>query len=57
MYLVLATKFAYYSKYICLHDILKFAYYSKYFCKCSMLIEHPCAQVPFDYTGYDPELA
>ena len=24
----------------------KFAYYSK----CSMLIEHPCAQVPLDYT-------
>ena len=42
MYFVLATKFA---------------YYSKYFCKCSMLIEHPCAQVPLDYTGYDPQLA
>ena len=42
MYFVLATKFA----------------YSKYFCKCSILIEHPCAQVPLDYTEvYDPELA
>ena len=25
--------------------------------QCSMLIEHPCAQVPLDYTGYAPELA
>ena len=42
MYFVLATTFA------C----------SKYFCKCSMLIEHPCAQVPLDYTvGYDPKPA
>ena len=30
----------------------------QYFCKCSMLIEHPCAEVPLEYTeGYDPELA
>ena len=42
MYFVLATKFA---------------YYNKYFCKFSMLIEHPCAQIPLDYTGYAPELA
>ena len=30
----------------------------QYFSKCSMFIEHPCAQVPLDYTpGYDPEVA
>ena len=23
----------------------------------SMLNEHPCAQVPLDYTGYAPELS
>ena len=31
-----------------------FAYHSS---KCSMLNEHPCAQVPLDYTGYAPEQA
>ena len=40
---------------ICLQEV-----FLQYFFKCSILIEHPCAQVglPLDYTeGYDPELA
>ena len=32
----------------------KFAYYSKYFCKCSMLIENPCAHVPWIIQGMPP---
>ena len=32
----------------------KFAYYSKYFCKCSMLIENPCARVPWIIQGMPP---
>ena len=38
---------------ICLQQV-----FLQYFSKCSMFIEHPCAQVPLDYTpGYDPEVA
>ena len=39
------------------HQICIQQVFLQYFFKCSMLFEHPCAQVPLDYTeGYDPEL-